>query len=580
MAFTSPTQQQLFALQHFAGIADIAAHERFASADEEMVAAILEGIGALAAGEWAPLNHVGDANPAYLHQGKVIMPEGFDAAWRAYVDGGWAGVTASAQYGGQGMPFSIGLAVLEALGTANFAFALCPMLTLGAIEALHTHGTDAQKLAYLPKLARGEWTGTMNLTEAGAGSDVGALKTTAEPAGDGKWKIAGQKIFITFGDHDLAENIAHLVLARTPDAPQGTKGISLFLVPKYRLNADGSPGAFNHITPLKLEHKMGIHASPTCALQFGEGGDCLGELIGQENGGMRAMFTMMNNARINVGNQGLQIAERAYQQALAYAGERVQSPRAGSVSQASVAIIAHPDVRRMLMRMKAGIDAMRALNFYIAGQVDRAALGDEKAAGRQDLLTPIVKAYCTDLGMEITSLGVQIHGGMGYMEEMGAAQHYRDARIAPIYEGTNGIQAIDLVGRKLQMNDGALFSALFDDIDAQTQGEAALAALANDARSIADWMLKHATLDDRLAGASAYCTMMGALTCGWLMLRQENIAHAALAADEGDADFMAARAAAARFYLDHILPEALGLSAAIKAGSAGLYRLNEAQLMR
>src|SRR3546814_811240 len=374
---------------------------------------------------------------------------------------------------------------MEDLGSANMGFSLSMMLSPAAVEALKWHGTEEQRQTWMPKLVTGEWNGTMNLTEPQAGSDVGALKTRAVPQGDGSYRIKGQKIFITFGEHDLTDNIVHLVLARTPDAPAGSRGISLFLVPKFRLKTDGSPGEFNDVRCVSIEHKMGIHASPTCVMSYGDHDDCVGWLVGEEQGGMRAMFTMMNNARLNVGLQGVSVAEAATQRAVAYARDRVQSAKAGSATREPVAIIEHADVRRMLMRMKALTQAARALAYYAAGLTDRAHLGDEAAQARVDLLTPLVKAYGTDVGGEVTSLGVQVHGGMGYIEETGAAQHYRDARISPIYEGTNGIQAADLVGRKLGLEGGAVFASLLADIRADAASEAALMALVDACEDIA-----------------------------------------------------------------------------------------------
>ena len=454
MSFVAPTREQLFVLRHVTGIDELAAHPRFADATPDMVEAIVEGLGAFAAGEFAPLNRIGDTVGARLVDGRVVMPAGYVAAYKAYVAGGWGSINAPLEYGGQGLPFSLATVALDSLGGANMAFTLCPILSVGSIESIYHHGSDAQKATYLPKLSTGEWTGTMNLTEPQAGSDVGALNATATPRGDGTYQIRGQKIYISYGDHDMVDNIAHLVLARTPDAPNGTKGISLFLVPKTRVNDDGSLGTQNDVKVVSIEHKMGINASPTCVLAYGEEGDCVGELIGPEFGGMRAMFTMMNNARLNVGLQGVQIAEAATQKALWFAQERTQSARAGGNSRAPVAIIEHPDVRRMLLRMKAGTQAIRALLYYASGQVDRAGLGDEAAREMADILTPLAKTYGTDLGSEIASLGLQVHGGMGFIEETGAAQYYRDIRIAQIYEGTNGIQAADLVGRKLGLRGG------------------------------------------------------------------------------------------------------------------------------
>jgi len=466
------------------------------------------------------------------------------------------------EFGGQGLPFALQTAVLDTLGAANMGFALAPTLTVGAIEALIHHGTAEQQALYLPHLATGAWTGTMNLTESQAGSDVGALRSQATPVGDGTWKVKGTKIFISFGDHDMAPNIVHLVLARTPDAPAGTRGISLFLVPKYRLDAEGQPGAFNDVRVVSIEHKMGLHASPTCVLSFGDNDDCIGELIGPVNGGMRAMFTMMNNARLNVGLQGVQVAEAATQKAVAYARERIQSARAGSADRTPVAIIEHPDVRRMLLRMKAQTQAARALVYYAAGQVDRAGMGDTAANMRLELVTPLAKAHGTDIGCEVASLGVQVHGGMGYIEETGAAQFYRDARITPIYEGTNGIQAADLVGRKLGLDNGGAFAALIADMRAEVT-DAGLRYLI-DACDAIGRTLSTADADDKLAASYPFLTMLSVATCGWLMERQGRLAT-------GDDSFAAMKRAAVAFYIDQIVPEALGLKAAATASAKVLY---------
>ncbi|PTD15817.1 acyl-CoA dehydrogenase [Sphingomonas fennica] len=565
MTFIPVVSEQRFLMRHIVGIEELQAKDRFAAATPDVVDAILEGAGEFAAGEFAPLNRPGDVTGAKWTPEGVKMPAGFHEAYRAYVEGGWGTLAADPEHGGQGLPFALATAVLEDLGTANMGFSLIMMLTPGAVEALTSHGSPEQQATWLPRLVTGEWNGTMNLTEPQAGSDVGALRSMATPAGDGSWRIKGTKIFITFGDHDLTDNIVHLVLARTPGAPAGTRGISLFLVPKFRL--DGTP---NDVRCVSIEHKMGIHASPTCVLSFGDGDDCHGWLIGPENGGMRAMFTMMNNARLNVGLQGVSIAERATQQAVAYARERIQSARAGAASRDSVAIIEHPDVRRMLLRMKAQTMAARALIYYAAGQVDRAHAGDEAAQARVDLLTPLAKAYGTDVGCEVSSLGVQVHGGMGFIEETGAAQHYRDARIAPIYEGTNGIQAADLVGRKLSMENGAVFSALLADIRAEAADEGALMALV-DACELVGARLLAAGADDRLAGSYPFLTMLSVAVSGWLMARQE---RAARTKQGMDADFLALKQAAARFYLDRIVPEAAGLAAAATAGAEGLYGIS------
>lgn len=576
MSFVPPVTEQRFVLEHIADIAGLANSDRFAEASGDMVDAILDGAGQLAAGEWAPLNRVGDEEGAKLTENGVIMPDGFRDAYRAYVEGGWGTIAAPSDFGGQGMPFSLAAAILESLGSANMAFSLCPMLSVGAIEALTHHGSPELQSAYLPKLSSGEWTGTMNLTESQAGSDVGALKTKAEPTGDGSWRIKGQKIYITFGEHDLADNIIHLVLARTPGAPEGTKGISLFLVPRYRLDENGEPGEENDVRCVSMEHKLGIHASPTCTMSFGDNDDCHGWLIGPEHGGMRAMFTMMNNARLNVGLQGVQIGERATQQAVHFARERVQSARAGSGSREPVAIVGHPDVRRMLLRMKSLTMAVRALVYYAAGQVDAATLGDETAKARSEVLTPLAKAYGTDAGCEIASLGVQVHGGMGFVEETGAAQYYRDIRIAPIYEGTNGIQAADLVGRKLGLADGEAMQSLLADIAGGAEGELRLAALAADCEAVVQWLVSgEASVDDRLAASYPFLTMLSVATCGWLMARQLRIAEAELESGAGDSNFLNMKIAAARFYLDQIVPEASGLRAAATAKADILYSVDK-----
>ena len=563
MPFTPPISEQRFVLEHVVGMADLANTERFAAATPDLVDAVLEGAGAFAAGVWAPLARTGDTKGATWTPGGVVMPAGFVRAYQDYVEGGWGTIGVAEQWGGQGLPFTIQTAVLETLGTANTAFALCPILTLGAIEALQHHGSPAQQATYLPRLATGEWTGTMNLTESQAGSDVGALRASATPRGDGTWSIKGTKIFISYGDHDMARNIVHLVLARTPDAPTGTRGISLFLVPKFRLDANGEPDELNDVRVVSIEHKMGLHASPTCVLSFGDEGDCVGELIGPEHGGMRAMFTMMNNARLNVGLEGVQVAEAATQAAVTYALERVQSPRAGAASRESVRIVEHPDVRRMLLRMKAQTQAARALVYYAASQVDRAELGQTGARERLELMTPLAKSYATDIGNEVASLGIQVHGGMGYVEETGAAQFFRDARIFPIYEGTNGIQAADLVGRKLGLAGGAAFASLIEEMRGEARAES-LTGLIEACSQIGE-ELAQAGPDDRLAGSYPFLTMLSVAVCGWLMERQARAA--------GDDAPGRMKCAASRFYLEQIVPEALGLRAAATATAELLYSI-------
>jgi 3-(methylthio)propanoyl-CoA dehydrogenase len=561
MTYTPPVAEQKFLLRHIVGMDELAGHNSFAEATPDVVDAIVEGVGAFAAAEFAPLNRTGDEVGARWSPEGVTMPPGFREAYQAYVEAGWGTLAGPPEHGGQGLPFTLATVAMEDLGSANMAFSLIMMLTPGAVEALKHHGSAELQRDWLPKLVTGEWNGTMNLTEPQAGSDVGALKTRAEPAGDGSYRISGQKIFITFGEHDLTDNIVHLVLARLPDAPAGTRGISLFLVPKYRL--DGSP---NDVRCVSIEHKMGIHASPTCVMSYGDEGDCRGWLIGEEHGGMRAMFTMMNNARLNVGLQGVSIAERATQAAVAYARERVQGAREGRGAR----IVEHPDVRRMLLRMKALTEGARALTYYCAGQTDRAGLGDAAAKARADLLTPLVKAWGTDVGCEVASLGVQVHGGMGYVEETGAAQHYRDARIAPIYEGTNGIQAADLVGRKLGMEGGEPFRRLIADIRACAGPHPALAALAG-ACEAAGAPLLSAAPDDRLAGSYPFLTMVSVAAAGRLMARQLE----ALDGGGQSPDFAAMKRATCRYFLEQLVPEAAGLAAQATAGAELLYSVPE-----
>ena len=561
MTYSPPLDEQKFLLRHVAAISELAGHERFAEATPDLVEAIVDGAAAFAAGTFAPLNRLGDTEGARWSAEGVTLPAGFRQAYQAYVDGGWNTLSAPAEYGGQGLPLSLATVVMEDLGSANMGFSLVMMLSPGAVESLIHHGSTELQQAWLPKLVSGEWTGTMNLTEPQAGSDVGALKTRAVPAGDGTYRIKGQKIFITFGDHDLADNIVHLVLARLDGAPQGTKGISLFLVPKVL--PDGST---NDLRCVSIEHKLGIHAAPTCVMSYGDEDRCIGWMIGDENKGMAAMFAMMNNARLNVGLQGVSIAERATQQAVAYARERVQGMREGRPAR----IVEHPDVRRMLLRMKALTQAARALTYYTAGRIDRGNLGDAEAKARADLLTPLVKAYGTDVGVEVTSLAVQVHGGMGYVEETGAAQHYRDARISPIYEGTNGIQAADLVGRKLPMDGGGVLRRLLAEMRDASTGEPVLSALIDACERVAERLLV-SEADDRLAASYPFLTMLATAVAGWLMSVQAR----ALDGEDMPADFAAMKRAAVRFYLDQLLPEALGREAAATSGARPLYAVPE-----
>jgi len=544
MSFTAPVSDQRLTLNAVVRIGEIDG-----APDSDMVDAVLEGAAALAEGEFAPLARIGDTEGSRWDNGRVTTPKGFRDAYQAFVDGGWMTLAAPEQHGGQGLPFALAAALMDNLNAANVGFALCPMLSMGAIEALEHHGSDELKRDYLPRIVSGEWTATMNLTEPQAGSDVGALKTRAEPNGDGGWRITGTKIFITYGEHDLTDQIVHLVLARTPGAPEGTRGISLFLVPKVL--PDGSA---NDLRCVSIEHKLGIHASPTCVMSYGDHGGAIGWLIGPENGGMAAMFTMMNNARLNVGLQGVGIAEAATQRAVAYALDRKQGLR----NRLPVPISEHPDVRRMLMRMRALTMGARALTYYAFGQVDRAARGMPEAGARAEVLTPLAKAWGTDVGCEVASLCVQVHGGMGYIEETGAAQHLRDARIAPIYEGTNGIQAADLVGRKLGLDGGLAFDGLIADIEAEARDPRLIAL--TDAVEVAAASLRDAAPDDRLAGSYPFLTMTSVMVAGWLVER--------MARSEGADE---RTVAAARYFLASIVPEALGLGAAAEQGAALLY---------
>jgi len=551
MSFRAPISDQRLTLNAVVGIGELEN-----GPDADMVDAVLEGAAALAEGEFAPLDRVGDMVGARWNNGAVTMPEGFKAAWNSFVEGGWMTLAAPEHHGGQGLPYVLSAALMDNLNAANVGFALCPMLSMGAIEALEQHGSDELKRDYLPKIVSGEWPATMNLTEPAAGSDVGALKTKAEPVGDGSWKIKGTKIFITYGEHDLSDQILHLVLARTPDAPEGTRGISLFLVPK--LLPDGSA---NDLRCVSIEHKLGIHASPTCVMSYGDHDGAIGWLVGPEMGGMAAMFTMMNNARLNVGLQGVGIAERATQRAVAYALERKQGLR----NRLPVAIAEHPDVRRMLLRMRALTMGARALVYCAFGQVDRAARGDQAAGLRAEVLTPLAKAWGTDVGIEVANLGIQVHGGMGYIEETGAAQHLRDARIASIYEGTNGIQAADLVGRKLSLDGGLALDGLIADIQAEAK-DPRLVAL-TDAVEVAAATLRAAAPDDRLAGSYAFLTMCAVMVAGWLVER--------MASTEGSDQ---RTRAVSEYFLAVIVPEALGLGAAAESGAAILYSVAAEEL--
>jgi 3-(methylthio)propanoyl-CoA dehydrogenase len=573
--YAAPLADMRFALDTVARLPELAALPDFAHADAELVDAVMEGASKLASEMIAPLNAVGDKQGSRLENGVVRTPAGWKEAYQAYVDGGWNAVAFDEAIGGQGLPRALNACVIEMWTSASMAWALNPLLTVGAVEALEAHGTAELRQRYLGKLVSGEWTASMNLTEPQAGSDVGAMRTRATREGD-HYRVKGQKIFITYGDHDLTPNIVHMVLARSPDGPLGTSGLSLFLIPKYLVNADGSLGARNDVRPVSLEHKLGIHASPTCVMAYGDNDGAIGWLVGEENRGMECMFTMMNNARLQVGLQGLAIAERAYQQARDYARTRVQGKPVTATVPGDYPIAHHPDVRRMLLSMRARIEAMRALVYYVAAMIDRGHHSTDaetraRFQARADLLIPVVKAWCTDQGVAIASLGVQIHGGMGFIEEDGAAQHYRDARIATIYEGTNGIQANDLVGRKVQRDNGAAAAALIAEMRGAADGNRALAAGIDALDDATEWLVTNAR--ERaltLSGAVPYLDLMGVVTGGWLLTLEAKEAKRRLDAKDGDASFNKAKLGTARFYDEQVLATAPALLPAIEGGETVL----------
>ena len=585
--YAAPTRDMRFVLNELAGLPDVNQLPGFEEATVETVDAVLEEAGKFAAEVLAPLNRPGDIDGAKFNDAEVIPPEGFKDAYRAFVESGWGSLPFEPEFGGQGLPELVAAATNEIWQSANMGFALCPMLTEGCAVALGLHGSHDMKAIFLPKLVSGEWAGTMNLTEPQAGSDLAEIRTRAVPNGD-TYLISGRKIFITWGDHNFTDNILHLVLARLPDAPPGIKGISLFLVPKYMVNADGSTGRRNDVHPVSIEHKLGIHSSPTCVMSYGDDGGAHGYLVGAEHDGIACMFTMMNHARLSVGIQGLSISERAYQQALAYAKEREQGRRPGQSGRAR--IIQHADVRRMLMLMKSGCEAMRAVAYVTATSLDymnRSPDGGSHGE-RFALLTPVVKAWSTELAQEITSLGVQVHGGMGYIEETGAAQHFRDARITSIYEGTNGIQAQDLVGRKVIRDDGKALRELIGEIRQTITGlsdtdanQAAIKRALDDATEklaqATDWLLSNYRDDPDAPGSVAinYLMLMGYVCGGWQMARAAMIA-AQKFASSGD-EFYRSKIVTARFYAEHYLPRTGGHFSAIRAGSGSIMALDEEQ---
>ncbi|NND35968.1 MAG: acyl-CoA dehydrogenase [Gammaproteobacteria bacterium] len=585
--YQAPVKDMLFAMRELAGLDDINQLPGFEEATPDLVEAVLEEAAQLAGEVVAPINQIGDVQGTRVENDGVTVPEEFKAVYRQYTDDGWAGISMPTDHGGQGLPYLVGLGVEEMIQSASLAWSLCPLLTHGAARAIEEHGDDALKSLVLEQMMTGTWTGTMNLTEPQAGTDLAAIRSMAESDGDG-YRVTGQKIFITWGDHDMTENVIHLILARTPDAPDGVKGLSLFAVPKYLLEADGSIGEANAVKAVSVEHKLGIHGSPTCVMAFD---GAYGYLVGGLHRGLACMFTMMNHARLAVGLEGVSISERAYQQALTYAKERVQ----GRDSSGPITIIHHPDVRRMLMHMKAYIEAMRGLAYVAGGHLDRAHHHPDadvraRELARVDLLTPIVKGWSTEMGQQLTSIGVQVHGGMGYVEETGAAQHMRDARITTIYEGTTGIQAGDLVGRKILRDKGAALQALIADVMASDEDFARhddrlapiremVAQGARDLQASAECLFANATEDAAAPGAMSFNLLMlaGSLLGGWHLGRAAVIAAERLDAGTDDPDFCSAKIVTATFFAEQVLPLTGAYRKAIEAGSGTIMALAEDQ---
>jgi 3-(methylsulfanyl)propanoyl-CoA dehydrogenase len=579
MTYRAPVADIAFTLKHAAGLKRALEEGLYGDLTEDLVDAVLEEAGKFASDVIAPLNSVGDKHGTPLKDGRVTMPPGWKEAYTAWAAAGWNGLAGPSEWGGQELPHALNSACVEMWNSASMAFGIGPVLSMGAVEALGAYGTDALKQTYLGKLVTGEWTGTMQLTEPQAGSDVGALRTKAERAGDGTYRITGSKIFITYGEHELTDNIVHFVLARLPDAPPGNRGISLFLIPKFLVNADGSLGRRNDVRCHSIEHKLGIHGSPTCTMVYGDQGGAVGWLIGEENRGLQCMFTMMNNARLAVGLQGVAIAERATQQALSYARERKQGRAAGAPG--SSPIIAHPDVRRMLLTMRALTGAARAICYATGTAIDRSHRASDEAArqaahARASLLTPVAKAFSTDIGTEVASLGVQVHGGMGYVEETGAAQHYRDARIAQIYEGTNGIQAIDLVTRKLPLGGGAVVKAYLDELRRTVAAVKAtndpafgatgarLDAAVNDLDRATQWLLSKldAAPEAALAGATPYLRVFAHAAGGCALAEDALAAMRANGGVDGSG-----RIALARFFAENVAVQSAGLTTSVVEGA-------------
>ncbi|EJL88323.1 acyl-CoA dehydrogenase [Herbaspirillum sp. CF444] len=600
MSYVAPVKDMLFVMNELAGLSEVNALPNCEDATPETVEAILEENAKFCGEVVAPINHSADKDPSFWSDGTVTTSKGFKEAFKQFGESGWQGVQHPVEFGGQGLPKLVATPCIEMLNSANLSFALCPLLTDGTIEALMTAGTDEQKNTYLTNFISGKWTGTMNLTEPQAGSDLALVRTRAVPQGDGTFKLSGTKIFITYGEHDMAENIVHLVLARTPDAPEGVKGISLFIVPKFLVKPDGSLGERNDVHCVSIEHKLGIKASPTAVLQFGDHGGAVGTLVGEENRGLEYMFIMMNAARFAVGIQGISVAERAYQKAVAYAKDRVQS-RDLAGSAGAVTIIHQPDVRRMLMSMRSQVEAARALAYVAAAASDAGHHHPDEATRKAnqacyEYLVPVVKGWSTELSIDVTSTGVQVHGGMGFIEETGAAQYYRDARILAIYEGTTAIQANDLVGRKTARDGGAVAKGLIAQIhktESALSAAAAAGEFGDDLQAIRKRLVDGArALDDVVnyvvaniktdikgvfSGSVPYLKLAGVVLGGWQMARAALVAVDKLKAGEGDAQFYKAKIATARFYADHVLTQASSLRASIIEGSAGVMALTEAQ---
>jgi alkylation response protein AidB-like acyl-CoA dehydrogenase len=587
--YQAPLADMKFVLRELVDLELLAQLPGFGDLTLDVADAVLEEAAKFAAGVLSPLNRSGDLEGARWQEGQVLTAGGWKQAYTRFAADGWNSLSCPVELGGQNLPRALSALIEEMWNGANMAFALCPMLTRGAIDAIELRGSEAQRNTYLPKMVSGEWTGTMNLTEPQAGSDLSAVRTRAVPIGDGRYRLTGQKIFITYGEHDLTGNIIHMVLGRTAGAPEGVKGISLFLVPKFLVNADGSLGERNDVHCVSIEHKLGIHASPTCVLAYGQNGGAIGELIGEENRGLEYMFIMMNAARYSVGLEGVGLSERAYQTALAYARERIQSTEAGVRGGSRVPIVRHPDVRRMLLLMKSQTEAMRALSSVVAVSLDAARLHPraeerERHQAFADLMIPVIKGWCTENSVDIASLGVQVHGGVGFVEETGAAQLVRDARITPIYEGTTGIQANDLIGRKLARDGGraaqtvvAQMRALAKELAATpdlTEAGAAFSGAIDALERAIRYVVENYATDIRgvSVGAVPMLKLFGIVAGGWQLLRSALISHARLAAPDangGDAGFHEAKIATARFYADHLLSQASGLAHSIVHGAAG-----------